>query len=262
VGGQLYYAEMGNDRVIRFDGTGNLVFWSREGCAPTSVASAADGGIYVLCHRQGSVVRVSSTGETIAVVDRDEAGQGFINPNAAASDGKGGLWLTSSGVFSPNAPAEGAVMHLDAKGRLRRLAEGIHYANGVALSLDGTILFVSEHLERRVLAFDVGKDGTLSGERVAVDLDALTNAVSDRGWWVGPDGLAVDEKGNLWIAEYGGGRVTAVSPDGRRLATIAVREAYTTAIAFADDGRLFITAPASRTPYYGGAVYAIDNPIR
>jgi gluconolactonase len=178
------------------------------------------------------------------------------------ADGKGGLWFSASGVFSPNAPAEGAVMHLEAGGRLRRLAVGNHYANGVGLSADGATLYVSEHLERRVLAYDVGEGGLLSGGRVSVDLDDLPNAIRDGGWWVGPDGLGVDSKGNLWIAEYGGGRVMAVSPEGNLLATIPVKEAYTTAMGFGDDGRLFITAPASRTPYYGGVVYAVDNPLR
>ena len=261
VGGQLYYAEMGNDQVVRFDGATNHVVWRQEGCAPTSVAPVGDGGLYVLCHRQGSVVRLSPEGDTIAVVDRDEAGLSFVNPNASTSDGKGGLWFSSSGLFSPDAPAEGAILYLAPDGSLRRLVEGIHYANGVALSRDGSTLFVSEHLERRVLAYDVN-DGNLSGGRVAVDLNALPNAISARGWWVGPDGLAVDEKGNLWIAEYGAGRVMAVSPAGELLTTIAVKEPFTTALAFGDDRRLVITAPASRTPYYGGAVYEVENPIR
>jgi gluconolactonase len=261
VGGQLFYAEMGNDRVVRYDGTDNRVFWWREGCAPTSVAPAGDGGIYVLCHRQGSVARVSATGETVAIIDRDEGGQVFVNPNAAASDGRGGIWFSSSGVFSPDAPAEGAVLHLEADGRLRRLVEGIHYANGVALSRDGATLYVSEHLERRVLAYDVGEGGALSGGRVAVNLDDLPNAIRDGGWWVGPDGLGIDRKGHLWIAEYGGGRIMAVSTEGKLLTTLPVKEAYTTAMAFGEDGRLFITAPASRTPHYGGAVYAVDNPL-
>jgi gluconolactonase len=178
------------------------------------------------------------------------------------SDGRGGLWFSSSGQFSPAALAEGAVLHLDASGRLRRLVEGIHYANGVTLTRDGGTLYVSEHLERRVLTYTIGKDGTLSGGRVAVDLDDLPNAIRDGGWWVGPDGLGMDGKGNLWIAEYGGGRVMAVSPEGRLLTTIPVKEAYTTAVAFAHDGRLFITAPASRTPYYGGTVYAVNKPLK
>lgn len=262
VAGTLYYAEMGNDRVMRFDGASNQVFWKREGCAPTSVSPSGDGGLYVLCHRQGAVVRVSPAGETTAVIDHDEHGEAFVNPNASVSDGKGGLWFSASGLFSPTAPAEGAVLHLRADGKLRRLVEGIHYANGVALSRDGRTVFVSEHLERRVLAYAVDDAGALGGGRVAVRLDDLPGAIRDGGWWVGPDGLAIDGRGNLWIAEYGGGRVMAVSTGGKLLATIPVKEAYTTAMAFGDDGRLFITAPASRTPYYGGTVYAMDNPLR
>ncbi len=89
------------------------------------------------------------------MIDRDEDGRAFSNPNAAVSDGKGGIYFSSSGSFAPGARATGAVLHVDASGRVRRLAEGIHYANGVAVTPDGKILYVSEHLGRRVLAFDI-----------------------------------------------------------------------------------------------------------
>ncbi len=260
--GILYYAEMGNDRVMRFDGAANTVLWQRDGCGPTQVADQGNGTLVVLCHLGAFVVRLKPDGTLLATIDRDENGKPFMTPNAAIGDGKGGVYFSSSGLFSPTAPAQGAVMHLGADGRLRRLVEGIHYSNGVALTPDGRSLYVSEHLARRVLLFDVAADGTLSNKRTFVRLDDLVGADPTRSWEVGPDGLAVDHDGNLYVAEYGAGHLLIVNAAGKLLHIIPVPENYITAVAFnADQSRLFITAPASLFSPTSGAVYETVNPV-
>jgi sugar lactone lactonase YvrE len=262
VDGVLYYAEMGNDRVMRFDGVANSPVWTRDGCGPTTVVAVADAALAVLCHREEIVARISADGALLGIVDRDRDGRAFSNPNAGVSDGKGGIYFSSSGTFSPGARATGAILHLDASGTLTRVAEDIHYANGVALTRDGSTLYASEHLDRRVLAFDVAEDGTLSNRRTFVALDDLVGADPARGWEVGPDGLNLDRDGNLIVAEYGAGRLLVVDRDGKLVTTIPVPERYVTASAFdAGQTRLFITAPASLMDPSLGAVYATPYPI-
>jgi len=262
VDGVLYYAEMGNDRVMRFDGESNTPIWERERCGPTAVAPLGDGSLAVLCHHEEVVARISPDGALLDILDADAEGRTFSNPNAAVSDGKGGVYFSSSGSFAPAARATGAVLHVDASGAVRRLAEDIHYANGVAVSPDGKLLYVSEHLGRRVLAFDIADDGSLSGRRSFVALDDLVGNDPERSWELGPDGLNVDRDGNLVIAEYGAGRLLIVDRDGRLSATIPVPERYVTASAFnADQSQLFITAPASLISPNSGAVYSIAYPI-
>lgn len=262
VDGDLYYAEMGNHRVMRFDGAANRVLWEQEGCGPTAVAPMGDGTLAVLCHLEESVVRIARDGTPIAVIDHDADGEAFSNPNAAVSDGRGGIYFSSSGSFAPGAAATGAILHLDAAGVLRRVAEGIHYANGVAVTPDGTTLYASEHLGRRVIAYDIAEDGALANPRTFVALDDLVGDDPGRTWEVGPDGLAVDRDGNVVIAEYGAGRLLVVDRHGKLLATIPVPERYVTAAAFnADQSRIYITAPASLMSPRSGAVHASDYPV-
>ena len=262
-GDTLYYAEMGSDRVMRWDGKANTPFWDRVGCGPTSVARGAEQTFVVLCHRQNAVALVSAAGKTIRVIDRDSDGRTFMDPNASINDARGGVYFSSSGLFSPSAAPQGAVLYLDKNNRVTRLAEGIHYANGVALSRDGKTLFVSEHLSRRVLAFAVAPDGSLANRRVFVALDDIEAAKPNRGWEVGPDGLAVDSHGRLYIAEYGAGHVLVVDLAGRLVATIPVGELYVTALAFgAREDRIYVTAPASLAdPSEPGKVYSLENPV-
>lgn len=262
IDGVLYYAEMGNDRVMRFDGETNAPVWTRNRCGPTTVAPYGKSSLAVLCHREEIVALIGADGRQTGIIDRDRDGKRFANPNAGTSDGKGGVYFSSSGSFSPGARATGAILYLDASGAVTPVARGIHYANGVAVSPDGGTLFASEHLERQVLAFDIAADGTLSNRRTFVRLDDLVGPDPDRGWEVGPDGLAIDRDGNLIIAEYGAGRLLVVDRAGKLVATIAVPERYVTASAF-DTGqsRLFITAPASLMDPSLGAVYATPYPI-
>ncbi len=155
------------------------------------------------------------------------------------------------------------MLYLPAGGNApRRVASGIHYANGVALARDGGTLFVSEHLARRVLAYAVEDDGALGLRRVFVELDRVA-PLGPRGWEVGPDGLAVDSRGNLFIAEYGAGRVLVVDGKGALIATIAIPERYVTAPAFGpDEAQLFVTAPSNNmAPPFVGKVYSIANPV-
>jgi gluconolactonase len=61
------------------------------------------------------------------------------------------------------------------------------------------------------------------------------------GW--GPDGDAVDSKGNLYIAHYGAGEVVVIDPNGFMIGTIALPSSagnQTTNLAF-HGGYLYIT---------------------
>jgi sugar lactone lactonase YvrE len=262
-GGRLLYAEMGADRVRAWDGRKNSQVWKRPGCGPTSVADGGAGTLIVLCHLQNALARIDLNGATRAIIDRDDKGARFPTPNASINDARGGIYFSSSGTFSPLAPAEGSVLYLPAGENVpRRVASAIHYANGVALARDGRTLFVSEHLERRVLAYPVADDGSLGRRRVFVELDRVAPPGA-RGWEVGPDGLAVDSRGNLFIAEYGAGRVLVVDGKGALVATIPIPERYVTAPAFGpDEARVFVTAPSNNTtPPFVGKVYSIANPV-
>lgn len=261
--GAIYYAEMGDDRVMRWNGTVNAPVWSREGCGPTSVARGTDDTLVILCDREQVLVRITRDGKSVAVIDHDDTGRQFLTPNASINDANGGIFWSASGLFSPTAPIQGAVLYLDKSGRLRRVAEGIHYSNGVALSPDGKILYVSEHLARRILAYDVGANGALSGTRVFLNLDDVVGKDPKRDWDVGPDGLAMDHLGNLYIAEYGGGRLIIVNSHAKLEATISFPEKYVTAPLLIDgDQRIFVTAPVSfEDPEAYGEVYSVVNPL-
>ncbi len=261
VDGGVAYAEMGADRISVSDATGTRTLWRGRNCGPTSIAPFG-GGFVVLCHQAAALVVLTRAGDATEVITRDDNDRPFPTPNASRADRRGGVYFSSSGQFGPGAPATGAVLYLDANKSLRRVAEGIHYANGVALAPDGRTLYVSEHLSRNVLAYSVGDDGSLRQPRIHLSLDRLVGPAPAGRWEVGPDGLTTDRAGNLYIAEYGAGRLHIVSPQRDLLATVAVDGAYVTAPALsADERTIYVTAPPVPNPGRPGKVLAVPNPI-
>jgi gluconolactonase len=263
-GGKLYFAEMTRDRIAEWNGSAPRSFWSLKGCGPTSVAPAPGGLFLVTCHLGEAVVWVRDTGRTAEIITTGAGGEPVRNANDSAADGRGGVYFSSSGRFAPGAAATGAVYYIVPGGAPKRVAEHIYYANGVVVGPQHRFLYVSAHLARQVLRFQIGRNGALSGRETWLRLADVVKRDPAAGPLAGPDGLAMDSKGNLFIAEYGAGRIIVVGQDRKLKTIIAVPNRFTTSVEFGPGEReVFITAPAQieRWPY-NGAVFKLANPVR
>lgn len=251
IGGTLYWAEMGADSVMAWDGRGEpRVFLRKEGCGPTAVAPYRSDEVLVLCHLSGSLIRVDGAGRALAEISGDAQGNRLRDPNDASADGAGGVWFTDPGAFSAGAPAEGAIWHLAADGTMSRHVTGLSYGNGIFVDRPGGRLLVSEHLARRVLSYPLETDG-LGAPQVLVDFAA---AGIDLPVYpeAGPDGLEVAPDGTLWVAEYGAGRLHAFR-GGLLVKTVEVAPPYVTNVAFGPEGQRAITGSFdnTRSPFPG-----------
>lgn len=262
--GKLYFAEMTRHRIAEWDGRAVRTFWSQKGCGMTSIAPASGGLLLVTCHLGRAVVWVRGIGRMAALYTEGADGKPVGNPNDSAADGRGGVYFSSSGKFAAGAAATGAVYHIVPGGAPRRVASKIHYANGVVVGPRGRHLYVSAHLARQVLRFRIARDGALTDRETWLRLADVVKRDPAAGPLAGPDGLAFDGKGNLFIAEYGAGRVLVVGPDKRLKTIIAVPNRFVTSVEFGPGKRdLYITAPGNITRWpYKGAVYKLAEPLR
>jgi gluconolactonase len=237
--GKLHYTEMGADRVALIADGQKQIVWRERGCGPTSLAPWSS-GLLVLCHRAAGLVALNASGAVARRWREDDAGVPLQNPNDSSADDSGGAYLSDPGVFSVDARVSGAILHLSAEGRLRRVAQNLRYPNGVFFDRAARALFVSEHLNRRILRFAVERDGSLGARTVFADFNVLTRRVGDYAE-AGPDGLERGPDGDLYVCLYGEGRIVRLTPEGRLAKSIPVATPYLTNIAFGPDGEAYVT---------------------
>jgi len=148
----------------------------------------------------------------------------------------------------------GSLYHVGKDLSWRAVDHGYLCTNGPAFSPDGRILYHTDSMRRTIYQFDLDLDGgVIANRRVFVQFDGQAGL---------PDGMTVDCDGRLWVAHFGGARVTAFKPDGKTDAVVYVPAPNVTTCAFGgtNGATLFITtsrtwmteAQLSEAPLAGG----------
>lgn len=200
----------------------------------------------VMCdHGNRRVVRLDECTFTKVTIAHQFGGRRLNSPNDLVFRRDGSLFFTdpSFGLHGVDRDAAreqpcNGVYRVSPTGELRRVIADLSIPNGLAFSPDERLLYVAncDAGAPRWMAYPLDHDGEVGLGRVLFDAAALV-AAGRRGL---PDGLKVDEKGNLYCAGPGG--VLVLTPAGEHLGTIVTGE-ITSNCAFGEDGRtLFMTA--------------------
>lgn len=122
----------------------------------------------------------------------------------------------------PNWPEEtGRMFKVETDGRFVLLEDGMGTTNGIEVSADEQTLYVNESIQRKVWAYDLAADGSVSNKRLLIQFpDHIM------------DGMRCDVDGNLYITRYGKGTIAKVSPDGKVLLEVALAGKKCSNIAF------------------------------
>jgi xylono-1,5-lactonase len=175
--------------------------------------------------------------------------------NDCAVDGAGRLW---AGTMDAAIQAEtGALYRLDPDLSLSKHDEGYRVTNGPAFSRDGATLYHNDTAKRLVYAFPLHADGSLGERRVFIRF---------RDEWGHPDGMTVDAEDGLWIAHWGGGRVSRFTPQGELDRSITLPASQITSCVFAGTNldRLFITSAADKRDDepHAGKLFEVEPRVR
>jgi gluconolactonase len=252
VGDTLYFVDYATSDVLRLAGGKVETVWHQDGCGANGLLAVPD-GLLVACFDGGTVARISLNGRLLATIDRDAAGGRLQAPNDLAADARGGVYFTASG--SAGAPS-GKVFYIGADRRVAEVADGINFANGVAVSAAGDALFVGETRTNRILRFAIGTDGQLSDRKIFVNLGDLVNGGA-------PDGVRIDRHGNLFAALYQGKGFAVIDKDGRLVTQVGLPAAHHTNLAISPDGRSVYATAVDDGPNgaYHGSLVRMANPI-
>jgi gluconolactonase len=178
---------------------------------------------------QNSVVQLDANGKLIKVVADSYEGKPLVYPNDITIDREArGLYFTDSGNPDPQTP-NGKVYYVDSKGKINSVITGVAFANGIILSPDGRRLLVSESNRNRILEYEVLSPGKVGSQKVFAELPVKQKGQIDNK----PDGLAMDNIGNLYVAHYGMRQVQVLSPEGKLLRRYSSGNLTTSNLAFA-----------------------------
>jgi sugar lactone lactonase YvrE len=213
IGERLLYAEMGAGKVVEWKAGQRRDLWQEPGCGPTAISTFRETQLIVLCHLGGKLVHLDAAGRKIGEYRAASNGEALVDPNDCHTDGKGGVFFTDAGTFLQGAPATGKVFHLAADGTLRKLLDGVYYANGIAVDFAKRRLLLSEHMARKVWQLDLRDDLTIANRRLFLDVGKYFSSTEIDYAETGPDGIEVDRDGTIFIPVYGAGRLMAVAPD-------------------------------------------------
>ena len=149
------------------------------------------------------------------------------------ADGRGHRWANNVGFdFPGGAFAPGTIALVAADGSARQVGDGVAFPNGMAVTPDDMTLIVAESYGKRLTAFTIAADGSLSDRRVWAD---LADGV--------PDGICLDAGGAVWYADVPNRRCVRVAEGGRVLDTVTVdRGCFSCALGGRDGRTLFIAA--------------------
>ena len=253
-GSYLLFSDIPNKRIVR---------WRRlpEGAELTTYALGMSNGLTL--DRQGRVLaaehdgrrvtRIADDGSRTVLAERYQ-GKRLNSPNDIVVKSDGSIYFTdppyavqpsTPGVPRPAnwwmAPILGkelsvhGVYRLAPDGSLTLVADDFALPNGLAFSPDESVLYVDDSAHKHIRAFSVRPDGSLTGGRILLNM-----ASDDPGV---PDGLKVDQQGNVFCTGPGG--VWVCRANGAFLGRIVLPELPAN-LAWGEDGSvLFLTARTS-----------------
>ncbi len=160
--------------------------------------------------------------------------------NDGKCDPEGRFWVGT--MSTKNQKDAGALYRFDKDSSIHRMVEKVSISNGIVWSLDKTKMYYIDTPTQQVMVFDYdNKTGEINSPRIAVEIDQAMGS---------PDGMTIDEEGNVWIALWGGAAVGCWDPEsGKLLRTIKVPAKNVTSCAFGDEdlGTLYITTARTST---------------
>jgi gluconolactonase len=268
VDGNLYYVAWTSSTLSRWDGKGTAVLHALAGCSHNGLALTHEHTFLLACtDYHGAILELDLSGRLLRRWDADDAGRRFeggINDVMVAPNGD--AYATVFGRYddAKQAPAEviGRILYLaHGHGQWVQVADGLNYANGVGVSPDQKTLYVSETVGNCILKFSINSDGSLTHRANFALLNTLVPNKRNSPW-LGPDSMKIDSHGDMYVAQWFGGKILKISPAGKLLHVFEIAAGDgTTNLAFGPGEKdLYVTVVRDpEDPQARGSVVRIPN---
>lgn len=257
-GNYLLWSDIPNNRMMQWVPELGVKVYSHQSNNSNGNTRDAQGRLVSCEHLTRSVVRIEHDGSRTVLASSYE-GKPLNSPNDVVVTSDGAVWFTdpSYGIMTDyegkRAPPEQAgcyVYRVSPKtGAVEAKIMTMRMPNGLAFSPDERTLYVADSSRshddggyHHIMAYSVGADSLVGDGRVIISIQEGV-----------PDGLRLDEFGNLWVSSARGIEIFAA--DGTPLGIIHIPETVAN-LTFGGpkNNRLFVTATKS--------LYAVFTAVR
>ena len=228
---RLWFSNWGAQEVVAVDLDGNRDVVLRMPSFPFSIDWLPDARLLITSGRDGLLRRMEPGGSLVTHADLTSIAGGW---NEIVVDGRGNAYVNGGGfdLLAGEKFAPGIVALLTPDAPARQVADGIAFPNGMAVTPDNSTLIIAESYGKRLTAFDIAADGSLSNRRVWADLEGGV-----------PDGICVDADSAVWYADVPNKRCVRVREGGEVMQTINLdRGCFACMLGGADRRTLFLMA--------------------
>jgi gluconolactonase len=196
--GGIEFANNSASNVVRIDAKGVATVPHKNTNTGGALSRSKSGALYVISRGlHTSITQLEPTRKVLAdsfMGDPLDCLGGI--PNDLMADSKGGVYftITFAGLY-----------YADSHGKVSEFGQGMTLTNGIVLSADEKILYVTNGKD--IVAFNVSPDGSLTNQHVFATLHEGAG-----------DGSAIDSTGRLYVST--GSSVEIFAPSGEYLGTI------------------------------------------
>jgi sugar lactone lactonase YvrE len=237
--GRLWFSNWMAREVIAVDPAGNSEIITRVPSFPFCIDWLPDGPLLIVSGGEARLLRREPNGSLVTHADLSVLSR--YPWNEIVVDGRGNIYLNCINFAFPAGPfAPGIIALVTPEGAVQRVAGGVAFPNGMAVTPDNATLVVAESYANQLTAFDMVPDGRLSNRRVWAEVG------NDH-----PDGICLDADGAVWYADVGTKRCVRVREGGEMLQEIELDRGCFACMLGGDDGRTLFMLAASFDPATG-----------
>lgn len=185
-----------------------------NGSVANGIRFDQNGLMYLADYVNHNVLTIDPKDKQVRVFASDST---LNQPNDIAIASNGTLFASD-----PNwSESTGNLWRVDPEGTLVLLASDMGTTNGVEVAPGDSLLYVNESVQRKIWVYDLAPDGSVSNKRLLIEFPDY-----------GLDGMRCDVAGNLYVARYGKGVITIVSPTRELIREVKLQGQKPTNIAF------------------------------